>query len=75
MVVSRIFRPVIAALNWLANGALHLVGVRPKDEATSTFTLEEVAGIVEQSRREGPLSDDSGTLAGAFEFTDKTSRT
>ncbi|WP_460797620.1 hemolysin family protein, partial [Nocardioides pacificus] len=72
VLVSRIFRPVIAALNWIANLVLRAFGVEPKDEATSTFTLEEVAGIVEQSRREGTLTDHSGTLAGAFEFTDKT---
>lgn len=71
VLVSRILRPVIAGLNWVANTVVRLCGVEPKDEATSTFTLEEVAGIVEQSRREGTLTDHSGTLAGAFEFTDK----
>jgi len=71
VLVSRVFRPVIAALNWTANGVIRLFGVEPKDEATSTFTLEQVAGIVEQSQREGTLSDTAGTLAGAFEFTDR----
>src|SRR5215207_6629361 len=68
---SRVFRPIIAALNWMANGVVRLCGVEPKDEAASTFTLEEVAGIVEQSRREGTLLDTAGTLARALEFTDK----
>ena len=63
VMVSRVFRPVIAALNWLANLALRAFGVEPRDEAASTFTLEEVEGIVEQSRREGTLVDESGTLA------------
>ncbi len=72
VLVSRVVRPVIATLNWVANTVLRLFRVEPKDEATSTFTLEEVAGIVAQSQREGTLSDTSGTLAGAFEFTDKT---
>jgi CBS domain containing-hemolysin-like protein len=71
VLVSRVFRPVIAALNWTANGVVRLCGVAPKNEATSTFTLEEVAGIVEQSQREGTLFDTAGTLAGAFEFTNK----
>ena len=71
VLVSRVFRPVIATLNWMANGVVRLFGVEPKDEATSTFTLEQVAGIVEQSQREGTLPDTAGTLAGAFEFTDK----
>ena len=69
--VSRIFRPVIAGLNAIANGIVRLCGVQPKDEAGSTFTLDEVAGIVEHSRREGTLSDADGPLTGAFEFTDK----
>jgi CBS domain containing-hemolysin-like protein len=45
--------------------------VEPKDEAASTFTLEEVATIVNQSRIEGVLDDASGTVAAAVEFTDK----
>ncbi|TFV82226.1 HlyC/CorC family transporter [Microbacterium sp. dk485] len=70
--VARVIKPVIWTLNTAANGILRLFGVQPKDEATSTYTLDEVANIVEQSRREGTLRDDSGTLAGAFEFTEKT---
>ncbi|MBX3142561.1 MAG: HlyC/CorC family transporter [Trueperaceae bacterium] len=69
--VSRIVRPLIVVLNGVANGALRLFGIEPKDEVASTFTLEEVATIVETSKREGKLSDESGTLANAFEFTRK----
>jgi len=69
--VSRVFRPIIWALNAMANGVLRLCRVEPKDEATSTFTLDEVAGIVEQSTREGVLSDTTGALSNAFEFTAK----
>lgn len=69
--VARIFRPVIVALNATANGVLRLFGVEPKSEATSTYTLEEVQTIVDQSRREGVLEDASGTLFAAFEFTTK----
>ncbi|TFC90344.1 HlyC/CorC family transporter [Cryobacterium sinapicolor] len=71
VLVARIFSPVIVSLNWLANGVLRLFKVQPKNEATSAFTLDEVAGIVEQSTREGLLSDASGTLSAAFEFTSK----
>jgi CBS domain containing-hemolysin-like protein len=72
--VSRVFRPVIFTLNAMANGVLRLCRIEPKDEATSTFTLDEVAGIVEQSTREGVLSDTSGALSNAFEFTAKKVR-
>jgi len=69
--LARLFRPIIVALNAMANGVLRLFRVEPKSEATSTFTLEEVQTIVDQSRREGVLDDASGTLTAAFEFTTK----
>jgi CBS domain containing-hemolysin-like protein len=69
--ISKVFRPVIWVLNELANLSLRAVGVKPKSEATSAFTFDEVAGIVEQSTREGILTDDAGTLANTFEFTSK----
>jgi CBS domain containing-hemolysin-like protein len=69
--LARVFRPVIVALNATANGVLRLFRVEPKMEANSTFTLEEVQTIVNQSRREGVLDDASGTLTAAFEFTTK----
>ncbi|MDI6942573.1 hemolysin family protein [Microbacterium barkeri] len=72
--VSKVFHPVIWALNWLANGVLRLFGVEPKNEAASTFTLDEVATIVAQSRREGVLDDTAGTVAAAVEFTDKKAK-
>ena len=74
VIVSRIFRPVIAFLDAIANSIVKLLGVEPKDEATSTFTLEQVAGIVEQSQREGTLTDAPEPLTRAFEFTDKSAR-
>ncbi|BDZ38711.1 hypothetical protein GCM10025863_13250 [Microbacterium suwonense] len=51
--VSRVFGPVIHALNGMANAFLRLFRVEPKNEAASTFTIEEVATIVDRSRREG----------------------
>ncbi len=69
--VSRVFHPVIVALNWIANHIVRLFRVEPKDEAASTFTLDEVATIVNQSRLEGVLDDASGAVAAVVEFTDK----
>ncbi|MFU8945682.1 hemolysin family protein [Mycetocola zhadangensis] len=69
--VGRVFKPVIWALNAAANAVLRLFRVEPKDEATSTFTLDEVANIVSQSTREGLLLDSTGALLAAFEFTNK----
>jgi CBS domain containing-hemolysin-like protein len=72
--VSKVFHPVIVALNWTANHLVRLFRVEPKDEAASTFTLDEVATIVNQSRIEGVLDDASGAVAAAVEFTDKKAR-
>jgi CBS domain containing-hemolysin-like protein len=69
--VERVFRPLIAALNGTTNALVRLVGVEPRDEANSAFTIDEVETIVETSRREGTLDDLSGTLTAAFDFTEK----
>jgi CBS domain containing-hemolysin-like protein len=69
--VSRVVRPVIWLLNEVANNSLRLVGVEPKDEANSTYTLDEIATIVEQSTEEGLLEDESGTVTATFEFSGK----
>lgn len=74
VMVSRVVSPVIRLLNWLANGVLRLCGVQPKDEATSAYTIDQVAVIVAQSTREGTLQDASGTVAGALKFTARTAR-
>lgn len=70
--IARVVRPVITALNWLANHTLRLFGVEPKDEVSSAFTAQEVQSIVERSQAEGLLEDEQGLLAGAIEFSDRT---
>ncbi|GAA1946560.1 hemolysin family protein [Microbacterium deminutum] len=72
--VSKVFHPVIVSLNWIANRVVRLFRVEPRDEAASTFTLEEVATIVNQSRIEGVLHDAAGTVRAAVEFTDKKAK-
>ncbi|MFB8387846.1 hemolysin family protein [Microbacterium sp. NPDC055910] len=72
--VSKLFYPIIVSLNWVANHVLRLFRVEPKDEAASTFTLDEVATIVNQSRIEGMLDDTSGAVSAALEFTDKKAK-
>lgn len=72
--IAKVFKPIIIALNGIANGVLRLCGVEPRSEANSAFTLEEVATIVDQSTRSGVLTDNFGALTAAFEFTEKTVR-
>lgn len=66
-----VFRPFIVALNAVANGIVRMVGVEPKSEAQSVFTLEEMATIVEQSQKEGVFQDRSGAVSATIEFTAK----
>jgi CBS domain containing-hemolysin-like protein len=68
---ATIFRPIIVALNATSNGIVRLFRITPKSEATSAFTVDEVANIVAQSTREGVLTDSTGTLTAAFEFSTK----
>ncbi|MFD1211202.1 hemolysin family protein [Arthrobacter sp. GCM10027362] len=71
---SKAVRPVITVLNWSANHVLRLMGVEPKDEVTSTFTLEEVQSIVQESTRHGLVDDESGLISSSLEFSGQTAR-
>ncbi|MFV0634448.1 hemolysin family protein [Demequina sp.] len=67
-----ILRPIIAALNWLANCVLKGLKVEPADEVASAFDADQVAAFVAESRDEGLLGDEehqvlSGSLTLAFE--------
>ncbi|WP_141013347.1 hemolysin family protein [Nocardioides sambongensis] len=68
-----VLRPVIVTINAMANGILRLLRVEPKDEVSSSFTREEVAALVEESRGEGMIAEhEYDRLAGALGFTEKT---
>jgi len=69
--LALILKPVVYALNATANGIVRLFGVKPKNEANSAFTLEQVEDIVSHSTRAGVLSDETGAITNTFEFTDK----
>ncbi len=74
-VIVRILKPAVVGLNAIANGTLRLVGVQPKSEVASTFTRDEVAGIVEESRREGLLTEEKEhLLTGTLQFDERTIR-
>lgn len=64
--------PIVKSLNFLANSILKLFRIKPVDEVSSTFTLEQVEDIVEHSTRAGVLLDASGAISKTFEFTWKT---
>ncbi len=71
--IVTVMRPVIRVINAVARGLLRLVGVELMDEVSSTYTREEVAALVEESRGEGLLQEDEyDRLAGALGFTERT---
>lgn len=73
MVVVTVLRPVVAGLNGIANLVLRLIRVSPRDEVASAFTSREVAGMAEESRREGLLGEESyELLTSALGFTERT---
>ena len=70
--IVTVLRPVIAGLNAIANLCLRLIRVEPQDEVSSTYTREEVAALVEESRGEGLIeAEEYDRLAGALGFTEK----
>ena len=74
-VVAVVLKPFLLAMNAVANAVLRLVGVEPKDEVTSSFTRDEVAGLLDQSH-EGGLLDaaDHDLLTGALTLEDRDTR-
>jgi CBS domain containing-hemolysin-like protein len=74
-VIVRLLYPIVIGLNAAANFAARGLGVHPKSEVTSTFTRDEVAGFVEESHREGLLSEDEEQLiSGSLRFDERSVR-
>ncbi|MDN5892646.1 MAG: hemolysin family protein [Nocardioides sp.] len=72
MAIVTMLHPIIVGLNAIANVTLRLMRIEPKDEVTSTFTREEVAALVEESRGEGMIAaEEYDRLAGALGFTER----
>ncbi len=73
LAISRVLRSVVHVMEslakWLVRGVFR---VEPQDEIASSFTLDEVAQIVEESHREGLLGERrEGLVRSALEFSDK----
>ncbi len=67
-----LFRPVIRALNKLANGGVRLLGVEPKEELASAHSAEELSAMVAASREEGLIEEfEHDLLSGALGFADR----
>ena len=73
--VAALLGPLIRGLNRFANWVVRATGRQPKDEVTSSFTREEVAGLVAESRAEGLLdADEHQLITSALDFGSGTLR-
>lgn len=73
LAVVAILRPFVVLLNGAADLIIRLLRVEPKSEVASTYSHDEVAGLVEESRREGLLDDhEYGLVSGALVFYEGT---
>jgi len=67
-----VLRPAILALNAMANLLVRAAGAEPRDEVASTFTSDEVQGLIAESEREGLLDrQDARLMRRAVRFTDQ----
>jgi CBS domain containing-hemolysin-like protein len=51
----RLTRPVLVAINGLANAVLRLFRIEPKDELSAAYTAEELGDLISESAAEGLL--------------------
>ena len=60
LAVVAVLKPFVVVLNGVANIIVRLFRIEPKGEVASTYSHDEVAGLVEESRREGLLDESAG---------------
>jgi CBS domain containing-hemolysin-like protein len=69
---ANLFRPVIWALNQLANAGCRLVGVEPIDEVVAAHSADEINSMIAASARAGMLQEfKQRLLTGAIELGDR----
>ena len=67
-----VFRPIIKALNGVANAGVRLLGLEPQDERQFAHTTEELVAIIEQSAQGGMIREvERRLLAGAAAFGER----
>jgi CBS domain containing-hemolysin-like protein len=54
----RATRPILVAINGLANAVLRLFRIEPKDELAAAYTAEELGDLISESAAEGLLDDE-----------------
>jgi CBS domain containing-hemolysin-like protein len=73
MALITLAKPIVLGLDAAANGFVRLLRIEPRSNVSSTFTLEEVEAMVDESRDEGLLDQgEYERLSGAIGFTSRT---
>jgi CBS domain containing-hemolysin-like protein len=71
--LTTVVKPFAIALNAAADTVVRMLHVEPRSELASTFTLEEVEAMVDESRQVGLLEEgEYERLSGALGFTART---
>ncbi|OLT43131.1 hypothetical protein BJF85_03485 [Saccharomonospora sp. CUA-673] len=69
----RLVKPFIWLLNGVANGILRVMRVEPKDEIETSYTSDELAALLSESRREGLIEQaEHRRLTQTLSSADKT---
>ena len=67
-----VFRPLIRALNGIANAGVRLLGIEPQQERATGHTAEELIAIIDQSAQGGMIREvERRLLAGAATFGER----
>src|SRR5690625_1685280 len=73
LAVVTIIRPVVLLLNGIANLAVRMMRLEPRDDVSTAYTHDQVAALVDESRREGLLDEEEYDLvSGALGFSTGT---
>lgn len=73
LAVVAVLKPFVVLLNGTADIMVRLFRIEPTAEVASTYSHDEVAGLVEESRREGLLDENEYDLvSGALDFHEGT---
>lgn len=75
MALVTVLKPIVLGLDAAANSVVRLLRLEPRDEVTSTFTVEEVEAMVDESRSVGLLEEgEYERLSGALGFSSRLVR-
>jgi CBS domain containing-hemolysin-like protein len=75
MALVAVLKPAVIALDAAANGVVRALRIEPRTEVTSTYTVEEVEAMVDESRDVGLLAEgEYERLSGALGFTSRRVR-